>query len=140
MARKPTTWTLQWTHPVTGTRVDIVIRHTRDYLLQGTDHIEIETVKPKKAALPITATGYLSHFIDRTALRDAGGALQFVTSWLAREQRSKDWLKRDAAQRQADLFQWADAQAEVAQRKLKVSPMPATAKTRKRRAPSRDNG
>ena len=56
MARrtKPTTWTLDWSHPVTGKSVAITIRQTRDYLVPGSDHIEIESLKPKRAALPIT--------------------------------------------------------------------------------------
>ena len=138
MARRPkaTTWTLDWSHPVTGETVAISIRHTRDYLVAGSDHIEIESIKPKRTALPITETGYRSHFIDRQELRLAGGPLQFVKSWLLREERSKEWLKRDATSRQADLFQWADANAETGKRKAtKPSNRPA-AKVRKRRAPS----
>ncbi|MEQ1716036.1 MAG: hypothetical protein ABL907_08650, partial [Hyphomicrobium sp.] len=56
--------------------------------------------------------------------------------WLLREERSKEWVKRDHAARQSDLFQWADANAETGKRKAtKPSNQPA-AKVRKRRAPS----
>lgn len=142
MARrtKPTTWTLDWTHPVTGNTVAITIRHTRDYLLAGSDHIEIESVKPKRAALPITETGYRSHFIDREELRMAGGALQFAKSWILREERSKEWVKRDQAARQADLFQWADANAETGKRKSSKSGKQPAARPRKRRGPATDIG
>ncbi len=142
MARrcKPTTWTLDWTHPVTGKTVAITIRHTRDYLVAGSDHIEIESLKPKRAALPITETGYRSHFIDRQELRLAGGPLQFVKSWLLREERSKEWMKRDSVARQADLFQWADANAETGKRKSTKAGKRPAAKPRKRRAPATEIG
>jgi hypothetical protein len=142
MARrpKPTTWTLDWTHPVTGKIVAIFIRHTRDYLVAGSDHIEIESVKPKRAALPITETGYRSHFMDRQELRSAGGPLQFVKSWLLREERSKEWVKRDHAARQTDLFQWADANAEIGKRKASKQTKRPTAKPRKRPAPTTKMG
>ena len=142
MARrpKPTTWTLDWAHPVTGETVAITIRHTRDYLVAGSDHIEIESGKPKRAALPITETGYLSHFIDRQELRLAGGPLQFVKSWLQCEERSKEWVKRDHAARQADLFQWADANAEIGKRKASRGGKRPAAKPRKRRGPATDIG
>jgi hypothetical protein len=133
---KPTTWTLDWTHPVTGKTVAIAIRHTRDYLVVGSDHIEIESVKPKRAPLPITETGYRSHFLDRQELRSAGGPLQFVKSWLLREERSKEWVKRDHAARQTDLFQWADANAEIGRRKSSKPAKRPASKPRKRRAPT----
>jgi hypothetical protein len=138
MARrtKPTTWILDWTHPVTGKTVTIAIRHTRDYLVAGSDHIEIESVKPKRAALPITETGYRSHFIDRQEQRLAGGPLQFVKSWLLREERSKEWVKRDHAARQSDLFQWADANAEVGKQKASKRTKRPAAKPRNRPAPT----
>lgn len=35
-----------------------------DYLWNGTSHIEVHIVRPKRAPIPITETGYHSHFID----------------------------------------------------------------------------
>lgn len=80
------------------------VRHTRDYLNPGTDHIEIEVVSPKGAPLPVTTTGYRSHFIAADDLAAAGGAVAFVTRWLDREATTKAWIKTDLAWRQGDLF------------------------------------
>jgi hypothetical protein len=125
-----------WTNPNDGSSVRIEIRHTKNYLADGTDHIEIESIAPPRAALPITDTGYLSHFIDWRALKEAGGPVAFVTGWLAREQQSKDWRRRDLARRQGDLFQWADAQNETtAKSATSTRPPPRAARARKDRAP-----
>ena len=58
----------------------IVIRHELDYLWKGTSHIEVHVVRPKRAAIPITETGYRSHFIDTLELINAGGVVTFVTT------------------------------------------------------------
>lgn len=123
---------IAWCHPVTGESVRIRITHARNYLAQGTDHIEIESLAPKRAPLPITETGYVSHFIDAHQLMDAGGAKAFAEAWLARESRSKDWQKKDLARRQGDLFQWAEAQAEVARKPAKSRPTQPKAVARRR--------
>lgn len=60
-APRKTRYEIGWRNPVSAETVRIRITHARDYLVQGTDHIEAESIKPKKAPLPITATGYLSH-------------------------------------------------------------------------------
>ena len=49
---------IDWRDPVAGNSVRIRITHSRDYLGQGQDHIEVESLMPKKAPLPITETGY----------------------------------------------------------------------------------
>ena len=61
-------------------------------------------VRPKRAPIPITETGYRSHFIDTLDLINAGGAVTFVTAWLDREAKSKDWQNREFKLRQGDLF------------------------------------
>ena len=61
-------------------------------------------VRPKRAAIPITETGYRSHFIDTLELINQGGVVTFVTAWLDREAKSKDWQNRELASRQLDLF------------------------------------
>jgi hypothetical protein len=44
---------------------------------------------------------------------NAGGLVSFVTAWLDREAKGKDWQKKIAARQQGDLFQWAEARGEV---------------------------
>jgi hypothetical protein len=124
---------IDWRDPVAGASVRIRVTHSRDYLGQGQDHIEIESIAPKKAPLPITETGYRSHFIAPLDLVNNGGPVTFVTAWLDREARGKDWQKRVAIRQQGDLFQWAEVHGQVAKRsgpKPKSAPKRPAAKQR----------
>ena len=84
--------------------INISVRHQRDYISKGWDHIELRVVAPKGAILPITTTGYLSHFLDPRELKAADGASAFFKAWLDRESKSKKWREADAKSRQLDLF------------------------------------
>ena len=64
---------IDWVNPVTNGTVRIRITHAREYLFASSDHIVVESIDPEKAPLPITETGYLSHFISPIALANAGG-------------------------------------------------------------------
>lgn len=81
------------------------VRHTPNYLSTGWSHIEIIVVSPKKAPLPITETGYLSHFLDEELLNKAGGPVRFFLDWIEREATTKAWAKAEFKWRQGDLFQ-----------------------------------
>jgi hypothetical protein len=72
--------------------------------LKGWSHIEIIVQKPKGAPLPITETGYRSHFLDAHDLEHAGGPVRFFLDWIEREARSKTWAKTEFKWRQGDLF------------------------------------
>src|SRR3974377_1323895 len=96
---------LVWKKPWDSLTVRLHITHARDYLGTGDDHLAIESIEPAKAPIPITETGYLSHFMRPHDLRKAGGPKQFVSDWLAREAMSKRWQQHDAARRQGNLFQ-----------------------------------
>jgi hypothetical protein len=74
---------IDWVNPVTGETVRIRITHGREYLFASSDHLQIESIGPEKAPLPITETGYLSHFIS-PSLRQCGRDC-FVTAWIERE-------------------------------------------------------
>jgi hypothetical protein len=105
---------IDWRDPVTNATVRIRITQSRNYLVDGTDHVEVESIAPMRALLPITETGYLSNFIDALELINAGGPVTWIKSWLDREAGGKVWRTRQQARQQGDLFQWAEAQAEVA--------------------------
>jgi hypothetical protein len=96
--RKDKTFSLTWR----GTL--IAIRHTRDYLVRGTDHIEVMVKKPAKAILPITDTGYRSHFLDPEQLATEGGPVLFVQAWLEREAATKQWRAKEAKMAQLDFL------------------------------------
>jgi hypothetical protein len=59
---------------------------------------------PKGAPLPITETGYRSHFLGHDELESAGGAVRFFLDWIEREAKSKQWSKAEFKWRQDDLF------------------------------------
>lgn len=133
---RKTKFQIDWRNPVTAETVHIRITHARDYLVTGTDHIEVESIKPKKAPLPITATGYLSHFIPALQLINAGGPVTFVTAWIDHEARGKSWQKQAATKAQGDLFQWAEARNEVGAAK-KAKPQPSKPAPAPRKKPTR---
>lgn len=148
-APRKTRYEIQWTDPVSRSTIKIRVAHARDYLASGTDHLEIEAVAPVKAALPITETGYRSHFLPPLELINAGGPVTFVTAWLAREATSTAWQRKVAKESQGDLFQWAEANGEVVKLKRtgKNQPDGSAARRRavtppgkKRRSPTVDAG
>ena len=67
-------------------------------------HIAIQTVEPPNAPLPVTETGYLSHFLAPALVDQTGGRAAFVRGWLDEEARRPACRRADAARRQLDLF------------------------------------
>lgn len=97
-SREPPTLKLVWRE------ITCRVRHTPNYLSKGWSHVEIIVQKPKDAPLPITGTGYLSHFLDENVLKRAGGPVQFFLDWIEREAHSKQWAAAEFKWRQGDLF------------------------------------
>jgi len=97
--RKPPT-----IHKLVWRDVTCRVRHTRDYLSEGWSHIEIIVLAPKDAPLPITQTGYLSHFLEEEELTKSGGPVTFFRAWLDREAKTATWAKADFKWRQLELF------------------------------------
>ena len=71
------------------------VRHTPNYISKGWSHIEIIVLTPKGAPIPITATGYRSHFLDQELLVEAGGPVTFFLDWIERESRTRQWAKAE---------------------------------------------
>lgn len=68
-------------------------------------HLEIEAINPPCAPLPMTETGYWSHFHKPGTIEAHGdGVIQFVTDWLNEEAKSKEWQNYVEASRQGQLF------------------------------------
>jgi len=67
-------------------------------------HFDIESMKPERAALPITETGYLSHFTSEETVASFGGPVEFVLAWLEEAACSPAWKAQAAAARQLALF------------------------------------
>jgi hypothetical protein len=96
--RQPKTAHLTWR----GTLLSI--KHTPHYFGHA-DHVEVTVEKPAEAILPITDTGYRSHFIDPDDLQEAGSAVLFVQAWLEREAATKAWRDRQAKLAQLDFLE-----------------------------------
>ena len=82
----------------------IEITHEPNWLNMHHDHIEVRTLTPAKDPLPITQTGYRSHFVDPEQLAEHGGPNAFVRQWLNHEAASPAWKKTEAKALQGDLF------------------------------------
>lgn len=90
-------------HSLTWHGTLLAIHHTPLYFGHA-DHIEVLVKKPAKAMLPITETGYRSHFIDPEDLANEGGAVLFVQAWLEREAKTVEWQKRESKLAQLDFL------------------------------------
>lgn len=70
-----------------------------------TAHLEVQSVNPAKSPLPITATGYRSHFHTPGTVEALGGdVVAQVVAWLDEEASNADWQAYSANQRQLTLF------------------------------------
>lgn len=69
-----------------------------------TAHLDIHSVAPDRAPLPITETGYRSHFCAANEIDDAGGPVAFVLAWLDAASLSPSWKAAEQARRQLSLF------------------------------------
>ena len=67
-------------------------------------HLEVDSMEPARAELPITETGYQSVFLPASAFEDEGGPVAFVQAWLEAEAESESWKQREDASRQMSLF------------------------------------
>ncbi|AJE47976.1 hypothetical protein [Celeribacter indicus] len=76
------------THKITWRGVELIITFTPEKF-GLVDHIEIET--KGRAPLPVTETGYRSHFIPVGTVAEYGGAAEFITAWLEHEASRTGW-------------------------------------------------
>jgi len=67
-------------------------------------HIQVETLEPIRAPLPITETGYKSSFIANEVIDDAGGPEAFVETWLDDAAQTRGWIEQEAEIRQYALL------------------------------------
>jgi hypothetical protein len=70
----------------------------------ATAHLEIEAVDPPKQPLPVTETGYRSHFVARGVVEQAGGPVAYARAWLDQAAKAPAWKRREAESRQLCLF------------------------------------
>ena len=92
-------------HIVVWNGVEIEVRYAAHWCgCNYTSHLEVRSLKPVRAPLPMTETGYKSHFIPCGRIEEYGGPVAFVTEWLNLEAKRPAWRAADAAARQGSLF------------------------------------
>jgi hypothetical protein len=88
--------------------IEIEIRWQPDYCHfddgRSMAHLEVESINPKRAPLPITSTGYRSHFIHAADVEIMGGPEAYVDAWIGHLAKSRSWRIADQASRQLALF------------------------------------
>ncbi len=89
--------------------IEIEVRFERNWLGSPPSdyhpsHLEVEAIAPARAELPITETGYRSHFLSPDEVDEAGGPVAYVIDALNEAAKGKEWKARQAAQRQLSLF------------------------------------
>ena len=65
-------------------------------------HLEI--IADDRTPLPISETGYKSHFTSREAVEAEGGPVAYAIAWLEHEAAKPAWKAREAAAQQLLLF------------------------------------
>lgn len=67
-------------------------------------HLELRSVAPPKQRLPVTETGYLSHFTTPDVIDEAGGPVAFARAALDAAADTDAWRAQEAAARQYSLL------------------------------------
>lgn len=70
----------------------------------GPAHLAVHVVAPERAPLPITETGYRSHFLARGLVEEAGGPVAYVRAWLDEAAQEPEWKQAQARRAQLSLF------------------------------------
>lgn len=68
-------------------------------------HFEIRSIKPERAPLPITSTGFLSHHFPPDSVDFSKiSVTDFILDWLDEEAEKPEWKEHLEAFRQHELF------------------------------------
>lgn len=68
-------------------------------------HLEIRSIQPERAPLPITETGYKSHFHPcGTVEANGGDVVAQIIAWLDEAATKPEWRAYVAKSRQGELF------------------------------------
>lgn len=84
--------------------VMLEVSYEREAIGDLVAHLQIHVLSPEGAAIPVTETGYRSHFISSVYVEGAGGPVAYVREWLDAEANTSAWKKKEEAARQLSLF------------------------------------
>lgn len=68
------------------------------------EHLVVQSISPEKARLPITETGYRSHFVQPGTVAAYGGPVAATRALLDEAAETKEWQDYVASARQGSLF------------------------------------
>jgi len=99
------------THTLTWQGIALEIRYIKSWSASfektyghALAHLEIRTISEAQRALPITETGYRSHFIAADEIEALGGPIGYVQAWLDESANDPAWKNSDAENGQMALF------------------------------------
>ena len=72
--------------------------------VHATAHLTITAIAPERARLPVTETGYRSHFLAQGEVEAADGPEAYVREWLDFMAQSREWKRYEQESRQYTLF------------------------------------
>jgi len=87
-------------HEIEWQGIAITISHRSQWPIVDFHHIEVKADQ----RLPMTETGYKSHFMPEKALSEFEDVVDFVSQWLEATCQSKEWLRYVEDMRQPSLF------------------------------------
>lgn len=95
-------------HPYIETRIawqgiGVRIRHCANWCAV-TEMSHLEIISDDRVPLPITKTGYKSHFILPERIAEIGSVTDYVLAWLDHEAQTESWKRQEEAARQLSLF------------------------------------
>lgn len=83
--------------------IKIMVIHTPGYCKHmEIDHIELHAEDRQR--LPVSETGYRSHFLHESQVEPYGSALAYVQAWLDNEAMKPEWRAYVENARQLNLF------------------------------------
>jgi len=79
-------------------------------------HLEIRTLTPPHRPLPVTETGYRSHFTSPSEIDAYGNPVAFVLAWLDHEASAERWKVQEADRFGIPVYDHVPALKETAQK------------------------
>ena len=99
------------TYPLTWNDMTVEVRFCRSWFSSTREidgetlaHLEVRLHQPADGILPITETGYRSHFTSLSTVEAHGGPVSFTQSWLDEAASAPAWIERQEERRQMSLF------------------------------------
>ena len=68
------------------------------------DHLQVETLEPQRAPLPITETGYRSSFLPKGSIPTSEDPAAHVEAWLDQTAKARGWSHLEMRVRQYALL------------------------------------